>query len=250
MRHVILGLCLFHAATATAQQQPAGSSRGALGGQVISQVTQGAIPSATIELKPAASSDSSLRRSTTTDSTGQFLLSDLDPGTYLLEIHAIGYEQGAWRLRIAAGRQVLHAFDLTPLTVKLPPVVVEGARRPAGRLVDFDRRRNAKVGYFITQQQIENLNPSSLADVLATVRGVTLDCTGGVCLPRMARSQPGCDPQYFIDGVESSAYFARNTPPHDVVGVEVYRGPSELPAEFTGSNSGCGVIVIWTKSSP
>ncbi|HZE93699.1 MAG TPA: Plug domain-containing protein [Gemmatimonadales bacterium] len=137
------------------------------------------------------------------------------------------------------------------MTVKLPPVVVEGAReRPGGRLADFERRRAGKMGYFITRQDIDKLNASYLADVLGTVRGITLECTGGVCIARMTRAQPGCEPQYFIDGVESTPYFARNTPPHDVLGLEVYRGPSEVPAEFTGSNSCCGVIVIWTKSSP
>jgi len=249
MRHLILGLCLFHAGTASAQQ-PGGSVRGQLGGQVISQPTQAPIASATVDLKPAAGPDSTLRRSATTDSSGRFLFSALEPGTYLLEIHAIGFAEGTWRLRITPGRPIQHAFDLVPLTVRLQPVVVEGTRPSRGRLEDFERRRTGKAGYFLTQKDIEKLNASTLADVLTTVRGVALDCTGGVCIPRMARSQPGCEPQYFIDGVESSAYFARNTPPHDVLGLEIYRGPAELPAEFTGSNSGCGVIVIWTKSSP
>lgn len=31
-----------------------------------------------------------------------------------------------------------------------------------------------------------------------------------------------------------------------VAGIEVYRGPSELPAEFGGSVGRCGAIVIWT----
>ena len=66
----------------------------------------------------------------------------------------------------------------------------------------------------------------------------------------MVRSPPGCYPQYFLDGTESTPYFARNTPPQDVQGVEIYRGSSETPGEFIGSNSGCGVIAIWTKSAP
>jgi outer membrane receptor for ferrienterochelin and colicin len=144
---------------------------------------------------------------------------------------------------------VQHAFDLVPLTVKLSPVVVEGAQTRS-RLADFERRRAGKVGYFLTREDIEKLNASTLSDILARARGVTLDCVGGVCNPRMARSQPSCDPQYYVDGNESSMYFARATPPHDIIGIEVYRGPSELPAEFSGSKSGCGVIVIWTKSSP
>ena len=36
--------------------------------------------------------------------------------------------------------------------------------------------------------------------------------------------------------------------PIEIAGVEVYRGPSELPAEFAGMESRCGAVVIWTKS--
>jgi len=249
MTRLMLGMCLLYP-VAAAGQQPSGPQQGSLGGQVISQITQTPIPAAVVDLTLTGDSADTTHLSASTDSSGRFLFATLVAGIYRIEIHAIGYEQGAWRLRITPGRPIQHAFDLVPLTVKLPPVVVEGAQRHADRLADFERRRTGKAGYFLTQQDIEKMNPSTLADVLATVRGVTLDCTAGVCIARMARARPGCDPQYFIDGVESSSYFARNTPPHDVIGIEVYRGPSELPAEFTGSNSGCGVIVIWTKSSP
>jgi hypothetical protein len=29
--------------------------------------------------------------------------------------------------------------------------------------------------------------------------------------------------------------------------VEVYRSPAEMPPEYNGTNSGCGVILIWTR---
>jgi len=251
MRYSILILWASSASGLVGQQlgKPA---PGVLGGQVVSQLNQAPIPAAAVALTVTGSApDSGAHVVMTADSAGRFAFRDLTPGSYLLEIRAIGYEAGAWRLRLAPGRQIEHVFDLAPMTVKLAPVVVEGTReRPAGRLADFERRRAGKMGYFITRQDIDKLNASNLADVLGTVRGVTLECTGGVCIARMTRAQPGCEPQYFIDGVEATAYFARNTPPHDVLGLEVYRGPSEVPAEFTGSNSGCGVIVIWTKSSP
>jgi len=33
-----------------------------------------------------------------------------------------------------------------------------------------------------------------------------------------------------------------------IVAVEIYRSPSEAPAEFLKADSQCGVIAIWTKS--
>jgi hypothetical protein len=44
--------------------------------------------------------------------------------------------------------------------------------------------------------------------------------------------------------------FHEDTPIRDVYGIEIYRGPSEVPGEFSGSNAMCGVIVMWTKSRP
>ena len=38
-----------------------------------------------------------------------------------------------------------------------------------------------------------------------------------------------------------------NIPWSQIAGVEVYKGPATLPAEFAGSNARCGAIVIWTK---
>ena len=35
--------------------------------------------------------------------------------------------------------------------------------------------------------------------------------------------------------------------PIEVAGVEVYRGAASLPGEFGGSDSRCGVVVVWTK---
>jgi len=35
--------------------------------------------------------------------------------------------------------------------------------------------------------------------------------------------------------------------PSELVGIEVYRRASELPAEFGGAMEGCGAVAIWTK---
>lgn len=33
----------------------------------------------------------------------------------------------------------------------------------------------------------------------------------------------------------------------DVLAIEVFRSPAEIPPEFNGPNAGCGVIVLWTR---
>jgi hypothetical protein len=42
----------------------------------------------------------------------------------------------------------------------------------------------------------------------------------------------------FIDGLSK---------PMDLAGIEVYRSAAEIPIQFGGPNSRCGVIVMWNK---
>lgn len=238
--HTCLLTLLF--AVPVAAQVPQG--KGSLSGHVVSSVADAPIAGATVQL------DSSDLRSVS-DSLGGFHLDSIDPGVYLLHVKAIGYEEGAWRVRVHPGQAMDHAFELTPQVVQLPGVSVNARPGLAARhFADFERRRHTGMGYYITQDDIEKTNASSLVDVLVMAHGVEQVCLVNDCIAKMVRSPPGCYPQYFLDGNESTAYFARHTPPKDVKGIEVYRGQSEMPGEFTGSNSACGVIAIWTKSSP
>lgn len=189
---------------------------------------------------------------TSTDSSGHFAITGLSAGAFVIEIHAIGFTAGSWRVPLAQGQVLRFRFEMEALALELPGVVVKGKQlSPSSRrFADFERRRQGGLGAFITQEDIERANPTSLIDILVSVRGVRQVCLTNDCVAKMVRSPPGCYPQYYLDGQESTEYFARHTPPLDVKGIEIYRGSSETPGEFEGSNSGCGVIVIWTKSAP
>ena len=234
-----LGLCL---AVRTAAQTASG--KGTLVGFVVASGASTHISGAVAEL------DSTAWR-TVADTTGRFELDSIEPGPYVLHIKAIGYEERAWRLTLHPNHVTTHFFELVPQAVELTGVDVKGAiPLSARRYLDFERRRKTADGAFLTQDDIEKANPSTLIDILVTVRGVQQICLVNDCVAKMVRSPPGCYPQYYIDGNESSAYFVRHTPPKDIRGVEIYRGQAEVPGEFGGSNSACGVIAIWTKSSP
>ena len=90
----------------------------------------------------------------------------------------------------------------------------------------------------------------SVGDALHVVRGVRIKCNQQTfeCFAFMVRS-PQCQPTWWIDGQEVRS-FHESTPIRDVYGIEIYRGPGEVPGEFAGSDAACGVIVIWTKSRP
>ncbi len=230
--------------SALPQDEPAQIDSSAISGELAAHETRIRIARATVTLGGTT-------LETTTDSTGHFSFTNLSAGDVVIEARAIGYAPRSWRVTLRPHRVLTHVFELDPLPYELPEVVVKGKQPLSVRhFADFERRRQSGMGAFITQDRIERANTASLVDVLVTVRGVQQICISNQCVAKMVRSPPGCYPQYYVDGHESTAYFARLTPPQDVKGIEIYRGSSETPAEFQNSNAGCGVIAIWTKSAP
>jgi hypothetical protein len=134
---------------------------------------------------------------------------------------------------------------------KLPDLVVTArAVKLAPRYADFERRRERGVGAFLRWDDIKKKNFNTVGQAMRSIRGVRLDCDQQEfeCYVKMART-PNCSPAWYVDGVQVQL-FHENTPIRDVYGLEIYRGPSEVPGEFTGSTAGCGVLVVWTKSKP
>jgi hypothetical protein len=199
------------------------------------------IPDATVKLLGGST--------ITSDSAGSFGFSKLRGGTHVIEVRAIGYEKAMRLVDVADGGLAKTAIEMEVAVAQLIGVVVEAKKSRGRRFQEFERRREQGHGFFFTREEIEERNATSLTDILRTVRGVRLDCTGTQCRVHMARSQRGCQPQYYVDSVLSNE-FGPSTPVRDIEGIEVYLGPSETPAEFLGINAGCGVIAIWTRSSP
>jgi hypothetical protein len=67
----------------------------------------------------------------------------------------------------------------------------------------------------------------------------------------MTRGARGiCTADWVVDGMPASMSSSPALPVVGIVGVEIYRNPTEVPAEFLKPDSQCGVIAIWTKSGP
>ena len=192
-----------------------------------------------------------LSRSVVSDDAGHFVHSTLDAGSYVVQVHAVGYIPSAKAFDVVTGQSVTHTFELTTV---LPPtltnVVVRGHSASVGRrFEDFERRRADGRGQFLTRAEIESRSAINLSDLLQTMRGIRTECVGFTCKVETSRAVHGCSPAYFVDG-RMSTTFGPSTPVNDIQGLEVYLGPSETPAEYLGPDSGCGVIGIWTRSSP
>jgi len=185
----------------------------------------------------------------TTDTLGRFEAPGLPEGDAEVTIQLLGYVTGVFSVRIPPAGGVDRVFALDFTGHRLPAVVVEArAEQLVPRYVDFERRRHRQMGTYLRWDELKAY--SSVGDALRTVRGVRIQCNQQTfeCFAVMART-PQCQPTWWIDGVEVHS-FHESTPIRDVYGIEVYRGAGEIPGEYAGSNAGCGVIVLWTKSRP
>jgi len=218
---------------------------GGIKGQVVNQQSRVPVSGARVNLIGT-------RLRTATDSAGRFNQAKLSAGTYILEVRAIGYGVTSWVLRLADGELVDYVFELEPLGVNLDPIVVEG--RPGyfqRRMQEFEERRRAGRGIFITRDQIDASHAATMVDLLRGVPGVRLNCRSGVCSAQMTRTAHGvCVADWVVDGMPASVSSTPHLPVVGIVAVEIYRSPSEAPAEFLKADSQCGVIAIWTKSGP
>jgi hypothetical protein len=121
----------------------------------------------------------------------------------------------------------------------------------------FEARRRMGVGHFMDRAQIERRITPSTSNLLAPTPGVYLMMGMAGPVLRM-RDHWGnyCRPQLIIDGVRippEPAGMIETTPldflvqPDDIGQVEVYSRDTEVPTEYQ-SLSGCGAIVIWTRT--
>ncbi len=215
-------------------------------GVVIDAVSRQPITGARIELQGSYAA-------ATADSAGRFSFAGLPAGKAGIAVRAIGFAPIEAEITVHADRVSRLRFEMERAAQPLERVVVEDSAQytgtNGGRFDDFFRRMETGRGRYLTREQIEKRGASNLADLVRGMRGVRSDCQAGRCIIQMSRAQRGCSPEYYIDGnlVRS---FGPETPVHDIQGLEVYTGSSDAPAEFTGSNAACGVIVIWTKSAP
>lgn len=193
----------------------------------------------------------------TTDSAGRYLLSRVPVGASRLLVRASGFPAAHFDLELNQGDTVVKHIQLDSTEAgrlaaaqTLPAVAVTAPETQTNyRLADFERRRHTGRGQYLTEDQIVKSGAYDVADAVKNMRGVLYDCSGGSCSVRMAEAPMRCTPEYVVDGQVMND-FGPSTPIRDIIGLEVYTGPADVPGEYAGRYAGCGVIVIWTRSGP
>lgn len=153
------------------------------------------------------------------------------------------------RPRLPADSAVI---ELAPLDVRVSP----SPRR--GKMSGFLRRQSRGTGEFITREDIERQDPMRLSDMVHLRPGVgTVPYADGsgrrhVQISRAAvmEDRGACRIQYWIDGIPFrgvNRFELDELSPQDVEGIEIYRGPAEIPPQFNRRGSQCGVVLVWTR---
>src|SRR5438105_9626891 len=196
-------------------------------------------------------------RSVNSDSAGRFVFPSLPNGALQFLIRAAYFPEVRLIVDLQPGQELERVIEMDSTAAgrtlrALSPIVVTAPATPAisYRLVDFERRRKSGRGHYLTEEDIERSGAMNLQDAVRPVRGVTEECLGTMrCVLHMSRAPAHCQPDYVVDERVNND-FGPYTPVRDIVAIEVYTGPSDVPGEFAGRSAGCGVIVIWTRSGP
>jgi hypothetical protein len=206
-------------------------------------------------------SDSTLVASAITDADGAFSIRTMDalPAGGYLYIGRLGYLEARVPLNTTTTDASVVVIHLDADPVAIAAVDVRGtARNPALDNVGFYRRQRVGIGRFITRDMLETGRYSTerkVIDMLRRVPGVTHAGErpdGGYAYlraPQMAmRADTAfCHATFFVDGMPQGTQLQPlNT--YDVEAVEVYVGPSQVPAQFTVMGSMCGAVLIWMRT--
>jgi hypothetical protein len=220
-----------------------------------------------------------------TDSAGHFVVRAWRAGNFRLNVEHVGFQTRTVTVAAALGERVEIVIPLHASATVLDTIEVQARLRPQlaeSGLGGFEERRRwgelLGIGRFLGPQQLAGAG--SMETVLGNVPGLRLEnhpaCNGVKMLlsgrsfmsirnlgrsgrpdqcsdmtPQREAELGICRVSFIVDGVPARLSGSERI--DDVVlaslvaGIEVYRTPAELPAEYSGSNSRCGVVAIWTQ---
>lgn len=214
------------------------AANGHLKGKVVG--TNGAIEYASVGIK-------SINKGTTTDSKGEFELSGIEAGDYLLEVSYIGYESQSKTISIKDDQTIYIDFQLIESSEALDEVVVvSGTMKEVNRL-------ESPVPVEVYNPAFFKKNPTpNMFEALQNVNGVRPQLNCSVCNTGDIHIN-GLEGPYtmvLIDGMPivsslSTVYGLSGIPNSLIERMEVVKGPA---SSLYGSEAIGGLINIITKN--
>lgn len=193
---------------------------------------------------------SSQGRRTVTGEEGRFRLDSLAPGRHRVRIHYLGYRTNPRVVELRARHSTSAELWLERTVLAVEDLRVEVTEPSVDPMAGFKKRREGGFGLFLDRGDIDDRNPSHTSDLFRSLAGVRVTPNRfGVARVTMGRFGGRCSPSVWVDGTLTSGIPVDYIMPQSIVGIEVYRGSSEVPAQFNKPTAqSCGTIVIWTRN--
>jgi hypothetical protein len=196
------------------------------------------------------------------DSFGEFVIRTNRAGRLRLEAGASAASRAVTSAPFAVVPEELVLVNLFVSATRIvaAPIGIAARARPEEfGLRDIGgysyRSERGITGTFIGAEEVRRRSAGTIADLLRGVDGVIISGLAPADTVVMRSTLPGpqqtCKPAWFIDGSRVSAVddsAVRALPLGRIYGIEVYRGPSEIPPVFVDASGDCGLIGIWTHS--
>jgi hypothetical protein len=192
-----------------------------------------------------------------TGPNGRFRITKVPSGQYLLIVKRVGYHPTSAVVEVPANDTARLAYTLNQLSQTLDGVVVT-EKSLSVRMLEFEMRRRAGSGQFMTQEEIEKRNSVFPTELFRKFLSIDVapnrnsSITEYYALSKREGGNPSlgaCPMQVYLDQVPLPTPFNLDLlpSPRDIAGIEVYAGSATIPPQFNGFNRGCGVILVWTK---
>lgn len=268
MRWPRLSVALLLAASTSAAAQPVPTTRSLLKGLIVDDANDRPIPGATVAIE-------ALRLSSVSDSTGAFRLAPIPFGRYVVSVKRIGFGGLTAVVTFGASDTLEYDFALVKQATALPEVEVRTKAPARPKLVEFEERKAAGFGRFLSESTFVKNENRRMSEILATISGTRIvrgtGSNGWIASsvgyssenkfrPSSADVNRGADDKQcysavLLDGSPvftgrpGELLFDVNTlGPNSIAGVEWYRDAATVPMKFNVSRgSTCGLLVIWTK---
>lgn len=232
-------------------------------GTVISDSDEAPVSQAAIQIRSVDEPDR-IVGSTTSNQEGEFTIWVRQTGVFTIRVQALGYDDsettgvqlGSDEVKTVEIRMAVDAVEIEGLEVvgqRREPFFMRGVRERAG----------SGWGTVYTREELDWRTGANVQDILRTQPGMTILNQGGLGGQvgiQTGRTPPGmqreCFAAVYRDGIrvyDASQPFTDDVeeilslPASEIEAMEVYRGAAQVPAEFSGTGSECGVVAVWTR---
>ncbi len=224
----------------------AGAQGGTLRG-LVRDSAKSPVPDAEIIASPG-------RHLARTDSLGRFTITGIDGGQYTVRVRKLGYSPAELTAELHDNGLLDVTLTLEHRMANLDTVVVNADGSCPEQSLDgfYCRKKRGGKGVFMDYMDIDAIDAVSTADLFRDIPGFRIDtrptrtgarrvpiATGLRCMVPLVNGRPA-----------TAASFVPDLP-GDLVALEVYPTPAEVPKEYqqfafpVGASERCGVAVYW-----